>query len=151
MLRCALRLCNACDSDRASSSSSSSQSQTCLPSGVSTSLCCRAGAPVDTNPTRRLLTPSASCCLITWCVLGTLYVYVHILCMCIARHTSPPKKSHLSLLLFAMVQVSPASTGVMCSSRSFPDESDECGGGMTVRCVHTLWKPHHKMIIPHIS
>ena len=36
-----------------------------LPACQPTSECCRAGAPLLTKPTRRTLTPSASCCLMT--------------------------------------------------------------------------------------
>ena len=35
----------------------------CLPSGVRISLCWRAGAPLEMKPTRREVTPSASCFL----------------------------------------------------------------------------------------
>jgi len=68
------------------------------PSGVWISLCARAGAPPDTRPTRRTLTPSASCFLIT----------------------SPPRKSHASRRRLPIVQVRPASTGVISSFRSLP-------------------------------
>mmetsp|Transcript_14061 Transcript_14061/g.30454 ORF Transcript_14061/g.30454 Transcript_14061/m.30454 type:complete len:324 (-) Transcript_14061:176-1147(-) len=69
-----------------------------LPSGPRISLCWRAGAPLEMNPTRFLLTPSASCFLMT----------------------SPPRKSNAVLRLLPTHQARPASMGVMSSLRSLP-------------------------------
>mmetsp|Transcript_27278 Transcript_27278/g.69442 ORF Transcript_27278/g.69442 Transcript_27278/m.69442 type:complete len:222 (+) Transcript_27278:442-1107(+) len=70
----------------------------CLPSGVRISECWRAGAPCEMKPTRRLVTPSASC----------------------LRMTSPPRKSNFSRLRLPTVHARPASMGEMDSSRSLP-------------------------------
>uniref|UniRef100_A0A7C9DB24 Uncharacterized protein n=1 Tax=Opuntia streptacantha TaxID=393608 RepID=A0A7C9DB24_OPUST len=57
-----------------------------------------AGGPTEKNPTRLVGGPSAICFSIT----------------------SAPRKPPSALLLFPIAQVSPASTGVMCCSRSLP-------------------------------
>ena len=50
--------------------SSGARQRACLPSGVRISLCCRAGAPLEMKPTRRVVTPSASCFLMI-CASGS--------------------------------------------------------------------------------